>query len=114
MPCRNGGLHTERCGGAAIPAEIHPIVELEQPDWCVVLLFPPPACAGIHPTLHLFGFGLLPSIPRKEVGEGGRAGSGRRVAGDMGKTGEGGWQQGPVHLPQCTGWGLRTRGDQLM
>ena len=83
MPRRNGGIHAEGCGGAAILAEVHPMVELEQPDFRVGLLFPPPACAGIHPTVHLFGFGLLPSIPRKERGEGGRAGSGGRVAGDM-------------------------------
>ena len=40
--------HTQGCGGVACAQQTK--------NWCVGFSFPPPAYAGIHPTLYLFGF----------------------------------------------------------
>ena len=47
--------HTQGCGGAACYATAHPRAQ-QTKSWCVGLFFPPPAYAGIRPTLFLFGF----------------------------------------------------------
>ena len=50
-------------------------------NWCVGFSFPPPAYAGIHPTLYLFGFQANapnshspPSLPGFDPGSGGAFG----------------------------------------
>ena len=47
--------HTQGCGGAACLATALFLVQ-QTKNWCVGFSFPPPAYAGIHPTLYLFGF----------------------------------------------------------
>ena len=47
--------HTQGCGGAAYHATAHLSCATTK-NWCVGFSFPPPAYAGIHPTLYLFGF----------------------------------------------------------
>ena len=47
--------HTQGCGGAAYLATAH-LSSQQTKNWCVGLIFPPPAYAGIRPTLFLFGF----------------------------------------------------------
>ena len=62
-------------------------------NWCVGFLFPPPAYAGIHPTLYLFGFRAnalnshSPSyLPGFDPGSGfGRFGGFRGVSGGLRK-----------------------------
>ena len=47
--------HTQGCGGRHIVRRR--ISRAQQTkNWCVGFSFPPPAYAGIHPTLYLFGF----------------------------------------------------------
>ena len=51
--------HTQGCGGLAYLATAHlscPTRAQQAKNWCNGFFFPLPACAGIRPTLFLFGF----------------------------------------------------------
>ena len=66
--------HTQGCGGAACLATALFLVP-QTKNWCAGFSFPPPAYAGIHPTLYLFGFQANalnshspPSLPGFDLG----------------------------------------------
>ena len=69
--------HTQGCGGGGMSRDGAFSRGQQTKNWCVGFSFPPPAYAGIHPTLYLFGFRASalnshspPSLPGFDPGSG--------------------------------------------